>query len=153
MRVTEVKNFLSERGLADSYMEFATSSATVDLAAAAVGCEPGRIAKTLCFKTRGGPIVVVAMGTSRVDNKKFKEHFGEKACFPKPEEVAELTGHPVGGVCPFALMPGVKIYLDQALKKFDPIYPAAGAANNAVRISLSDLELFTGGKWIDVCRE
>ncbi len=152
MRVEAVKNVLAEYGLAEAYREFPTSSATVELAAAAAGCEPGRIAKSLSFKTSQGPMVVVVMGTARIDNQKFKKQFGEKARFPHAEEVEELIGHPVGGVCPFAVKPGVKICLDESLRAFDPVYPAAGAANNAVCISLADLEKITGGAWVDVCK-
>lgn len=152
MRVEEVKKQLQAHGLQDAYREFATSSATVDLAAAAAGCEPGRIAKTLSFKGPDGPLVIVVMGTARVDNRKFKDQFHHKAVFPQGEEVEALIGHPVGGVCPFALNPDVRVYLDASLKAFDPVYPAAGAPNNAVRISLADLERVTGGQWVDVCK-
>ncbi len=153
MRVDAVRKQLESFGLLDGYREFSTSSATVELAAAAAGCEPGRIAKTLSFKTADGPIVIVAMGTARIDNRKYKEQFREKAKFPQAEEVEALTGHPVGGVCPFALNPGVRVFLDVSLKAFDPVYPAAGAPNNAVCLSLADLELSTGGVWVDVCRQ
>lgn len=152
MSAETVKTFLQQHDLLENYREFPTSSATVELAALAAGCEPGRIAKTLSFVTKNGPVVIVVMGTARVDNRKFKEYFHEKARFPHGEEVEQLTGHPVGGVCPFALNPGVKVYLDESLKAFDPVYPAAGAANNAVRISLAELERVTGGEWIDVCK-
>ena len=152
MSVEEVKKILKENNLLDQYLEFKTSSATVDLAAQAVGCEKGRIAKTLTFKVSNNPIAVVVMGEARIDNKKFKETFEEKAKFLKEDEVISLTGHQIGGVSPFALKEGVKIYLDKSLKKYDPIYPAAGASNNAVRISLEQLEKITNGKWIDVCK-
>lgn len=153
MRVDAVRKQLESFGLLDGYLEFSTSSATVELAAAAAGCELGRIAKTLSFKTADGPIVIVVMGIARIDNRKYKDQFREKAKFPQAEEVEELTGHPVGGVCPFALNPGVRVFLDVSLKAFDPVYPAAGATNNAVRISLADLERATGGVWVDVCRQ
>ncbi len=151
MRVEVVKRKLEEHGLLDRYREFETSSATVELAARAAGCEPGRIAKTLALKTAGGPVVVVIMGTAKLNNRKFKDVFREKARFPKGEEVESLIGHPVGGVCPFAVNPDVRVYLDESLKAFDPVWPAAGAPNNAVEISLADLERVTGGIWIDVC--
>lgn len=151
MTIETARKCLADAGLSDAYMEFTTSSATVDLAAAAIGCEPGRIAKTLSLLTRTGPIVIVTMGTSRIDNRKFKDTFHEKARFISGDEVLSLTGHPVGGVCPFGLNKDVTIYLDKSLKAFDPCYPAAGAPNNAVRISLSDLERVTGGTWVDVC--
>ena len=151
MRVDAVKEVLEQHGLLADYREFPTSSATVELAAQAAGCEPGRIAKTLSFLTASGPVVIVIMGTAKVNNRKFKDVFHEKARFPKGDEVEKLTGHPVGGVCPFALKPGVRVYLDESLRRFDPVYPAAGAPNNAVAISLADLERVTGGEWIDVC--
>lgn len=147
-----VKADLEAHGLLQAYREFTTSSATVDLAAAAIGCEPGRIAKTLSLHSAEGPILIVAMGTARLDNRKFKDTFGEKARFLKGEEVEELTGHPVGGVCPFARKDGVRVFLDESLKLFDPCYPAAGAPNNAVFLSLDDLQRATGGTWIDVCK-
>ena len=153
MRVEEVKKQLDQYGLLDGYREFATSSATVELAAVAVGCEPGRIAKTLSFSTSNGPMVIVVMGTVRVDNRKFKDRFKEKPRFPQADEVLELIGHPIGGVCPFAVREGVRVYLDESLKAFDPVYPAAGAPNNAVCLSLADLERVTGGTWVDVCKE
>ncbi len=152
MRVDAVKEQLERFGLLDRYREFSTSSATVELAAKAAGCEPGRIAKTLSFKTSSGPMVIVVMGTARIDNRKFKDCFGEKARFPQGDEVTELIGHPIGGVCPFALNEGVRVYLDVSLKAFDPVYPAAGAPNNAVCLTLEELERVTGGTWIDVCK-
>lgn len=152
MRVEAVKAILEAHGVGDAYLEFPTSSATVELAAQAAGCEPGRIAKTLSFLTSQGPIVIVAMGTARIDNRKFKDQFHEKARFPRGDEVEEYIGHPIGGVCPFALNEGVRVYLDVSLRQFDPVYPAAGAPNNAVRISLTDLERVTGGEWVDVCK-
>ena len=152
MSVEAVKQVLSAHGLLDNYQEFSTSSATVELAAAALGCEPGRIAKSLSFMTKSGPMVVVVMGTARVDNRKFKDQFGEKASFVKPDELETLVGHPMGGVCPFALLPGVRLFLDKSLRLFDPVYPAAGAFNNAVKISLADLERVTGAEWVDICK-
>ncbi len=153
MRVDAVKAELAKHGLAEGYMEFEVSSATVDLAAAAVGCEPGRIAKSLSVLGPEGPVVLVVMGTARLDNRKFKDAFQCKPRFIRPEDLQEQVGHPVGGVCPFALHDSVRVYLDASLKSFDPVYPAAGAPNNAVRISLAELELITGGTWVDVCKE
>ena len=152
MRIEAVKAHLAAFGLEQAYREFPTSSATVELAAAAIGCEPGRIAKTLSIKTAEGPIVIVVMGTARLDNRKFKDTFHEKAHFIQADEVLPLIGHPVGGVCPFALNDNVRVFLDVSLKQFDPCYPAAGAPNNAVKLSLADLERVTGGTWIDVCK-
>lgn len=152
MRTEQVKQFLQQHGLSDRYIQNPTSSATVELAAQALGCEPGRIAKTLGFVTKQGPMVIVACGTAKVDNAKYKAVFNEKARFMKLNEVETLTGHPVGGVCPFALNPQVKVYLDASLKAFDPVYPAAGAPDNAVRLSLEELQTLTGGQWVDVCK-
>ena len=152
MRVDAVREFLERHGLGADSRQFEVSSATVDLAAAAVGCEPGRIAKTLSLQGKDGPLVLVVMGTARLDNRKFKDVFHQKAHFIKAEDVESLVGHPMGGVCPFALPEGVPVYLDASLKNFDPVYPAAGAPNNAVEISLADLERVTGGVWVDVCK-
>lgn len=151
MGVELVKKELEENNLLQNYIEFTTSSATVALAAQALGCDEGKIAKTLSLKTSNGPIVIVVMGKARLDNKKFKETFKEKAKFLQGEEVLTLTGHPIGGVCPFGLKKDVKIYMDESLKLYDVIYPAAGAHNNAVKISINDLEKITSAQWVDVC--
>lgn len=151
MNVELVKEELKEHNLLDNYIELEQSSATVELAAQALGCKEGEIAKTLSLKTSKGPIVIVVMGTARLDNKKFKATFQEKAKFLQGEEVFEFTGHPIGGVCPFGLKDNVQVFLDESLKKFDIIYPAAGAKNNAVKISLDELAKITGGNWVDVC--
>ena len=152
MSVEKVRAYLTPYGVAQRIRELEVSSATVDLASAAVGCEPGRIAKTLSLLGKDGPLVLVVMGTARLDNRKFKDVFHQKAHFIKAEDVESLVGHPMGGVCPFALPEGVPVYLDASLKNFDPVYPAAGAPNNAVEISLADLERVTGGVWVDVCK-
>ena len=152
MRVDAVRQFLERRGLGAAYRQFEVSSATVELAARAVGCEPGRIAKSLSLLGRDGPLVLVVMGVARLYNRKFKDVFHHKAHFIGAEDVERLVGHPMGGVCPFALPEGVPVYLDASLKRFDPVYPAAGAPNNAVEISLADLERVTGGVWVDVCK-
>ena len=153
MSIERVKKYFSSLGIADRVRELEASSATVELAAAALGCEPCRIAKTLSFKTKQGAVVIVASGQSRVDNKKFKDFFKEKAVFLKGGEVPELTGHPIGGVSPFGLKDGVKVYLDDSLKKYDYVYPAAGAPNNAVKLSPAELEAASGGTWTDVCKQ
>lgn len=143
--------YLTEKGLYENYLEVDSTSETVELAAKAIGCEPGRIAKTLSLHCGDRVILVVAMGTARVDNKKFKEQFHAKPRFLSFDEVEPCTGHPVGGVCPFLPKEGVQVYLDESLKAFDPVYPAAGAKNNAVRITLSKLQELTAGEWVDVC--
>ena len=152
MSIETGRAYLRARGYEDRIQEFSVSSATVELAAQAVGCEPARIAKTLSLLGKDGPLVLVVMGTARLDNRKFKDVFHQKAHFIKAEDVESLVGHPMGGVCPFALPEGVPVYLDASLKNFDPVYPAAGAPNNAVEISLADLERVTGGVWVDVCK-
>lgn len=152
MSVETVKNFLQENSLINDYLEFSTSSATVELAAQAIGCEESQIAKSLALKTSSGPIVIVVMGSARLDNKKFKETFKEKAKFLQGEEVLSYTGHPIGGVCPFGLKKDVKLYLDESLKRYDIIYPAAGACNNAVKITINNLEKITNADWVDVCK-
>ena len=140
MRVNEVKAHLDRFGLGQRYREFSTSSATVELAAQALHCEPGRIAKSLSIMTKEGPLVLVVMGTARLDNRKFKDRFHQKASFIPGSELEALVGHPQGGVCPFALPAGVLVS------------PAAGAPNNAVELHLDELERITGGQWVDVCK-
>lgn len=153
MNVQAVKEFLKQKGILDHYLEFDGSSATVSLAAEQLGCEPDRIAKTLaCQKKDGGAIVIVAKGTARIDNGKFKRTFGEKPHFVPADELPERVGHPMGGVCPFVLKPGCEVYLDESLKAFDVVYPAAGAHNNAVRVTIQELERITTDRWVEVTK-
>ena len=148
------KEYLKQFGLEDRVMEFDTSSATVELAAQAVGCEPARIAKTLSFKVEEQCILIVAAGDARVDNKKYKAQFHTKAKMLTFDEVEELTGHAVGGVCPFGVNEGVKVYLDESLKRFDVVYPACGSSNSAVQLTLEELERASNYvAWVDVCKE
>lgn len=147
MRVDAVKEQLAAADLADRYREFTVSSATVELAAQALRCEPGRIAKSLSVLLKEGPAIIVVMGTARLDNRKFKDRFRQKAAFIPGAELEQLVGHPQGGVCPF-----VPVYLDESLRAFDPVYPAAGAPNNAVELHLDELERLTSGQWVDVCK-
>lgn len=147
-----VKDYLTARGYGDRAQEFAVSSATVELAAAALGCEGARIAKTLSFKTPEGVVLIVAAGDARVDNHKYKEKFHTKAKMLTPEEAVELVGHAVGGVCPFCVKEGVQVYLDSSLRRFDVIYPACGSPNSAVRLTPEELELLSGGAWCDLCK-
>ena len=148
-----VKNYLTERGYGDRAREFTVSSATVELAAAALGCEGARIAKTLSFKTPEGVVLIVAAGDAKVDNHKYKEQFGAKAKMLSPDEVAELVGHDVGGVCPFGIKDGVKVYLDESLKRFPEVFPACGSASSAVKLTIPELETASGYLgWIDVCK-
>ncbi len=153
MSTEKVKEYLEDIGFGDRIREFEEgATATVELAAAAHGCETGRIAKTMSMMIKDGPIVVVVMGDARLDNRKFKDTFGEKPRFLKGEEVEQYTGHPIGGVCPFALEKGCKIFLDTSLKEFEYVYPAAGAPNNSVRLTIEELERATGGRWVTVTK-
>lgn len=152
MSIERVRAFMRERNMEDRILEFDVSSATVALAAEAVGCAPERIAKTLSFLVDGGAVLVVAAGDARVDNPKFKAQFHTKAKMLSPEEAVNLVGHAVGGVCPFAVNEGVKIYLDESLRRFQTVFPACGSANSAIELSLPELEQLSGGEWIDVCK-
>ena len=153
MAIEKAKEFFSERGMEDRVLEFDASSATVELAAAAVGCEPARIAKTLSFHVDGQVALVVAAGDARIDNQKFKAEFQTKAKMLKTEEVEPLVGHGVGGVCPFAVNEGCNVYLDDSLRRFDVVYPACGSASSAIGLTLSELEACTQpSSWVDVCK-
>lgn len=152
MAIDKVREYFEGLGMADRIHEFPVSSATVELAAEAVGCEPQRIAKTLSFSVNGEPVLIVTSGDCKIDNRKFKEQFHQKASMLAYDDVERLIGHGVGGVCPFAVNEGVKKYLDVSLKRFEIIYPAAGSANSAVKLSTDELERYSGGEWIDVCK-
>ncbi|MBQ9810675.1 MAG: YbaK/EbsC family protein [Spirochaetales bacterium] len=137
----------------DRIMEFDVSSATVDLAAQALGCDPCRIAKSLSFITSDGPILVVAAGDAKIDNPKYKAQFNTKAKMMTPDQAVELIGHAVGGVCPFAVNEGVRVYLDRSLKRFDTVFPACGSSNSAIELTLEELEKYSSAvSWVDVCR-
>jgi prolyl-tRNA editing enzyme YbaK/EbsC (Cys-tRNA(Pro) deacylase) len=151
MSLQSVREFFLSRQLDIPIIELDVSTATVALAAEAHGVEPGRIAKTLSFRLGDGrAIILVASGDMRIDNKKFKQTFG-KGKMLSAEEVVELTGHPVGGVCPFGLARPMPVYLDKSLQQFDEVLPAAGAIHSAVRISPAQLAAVTEGEWVDVC--
>ena len=153
MAVSEVREHLKAFGLEGRIREFEVSSATVPLAALAVGVEEARIAKTLSFRApNGGALLIVAAGDARVNNAAFKATFGCKARMLTAQEAVEETGHAVGGVCPFALKPGVQVCLDASLRRFDSVYPACGSASSAVRLSPDELQALSGGEWVDVCR-
>ena len=144
---------LKKYNLEDRIQEFEVSSATVELAAQAVGVEPARIAKTLSYLVDGCAILIVAAGDIRVDNRKFKDTFHTKAKMLTAEQASEMIGHAVGGVCPFGVNEGVKVYLDESMKRFDVVYPAAGTSSSAVRLTIPELELaseFTA--WVDVAK-
>ncbi len=142
---------LKQKGYADRVMTFEVSSATVELAALAVGTEPAKIAKSLTFMVDGGPVMILFAGDVKVANPKFKETFHTKARMLSREEVGALIGHDVGGVCPFGVNDGVKVYLDESLRRFDTVYPACGNAQSAVRLSIPELEEVSGSLgWVDV---
>ena len=144
---------LEKYGLENRIQLFDVSSATVELAAQAVGVEGARIAKTLSFKVDNGCILILAAGDARIDNKKYKATFHKKASMPSPEEVLEQIGHPVGGVCPFGIKEGVPVYLDESLKRFDIVYPAAGTGNSAVKLTIEELyKSAEATGWVDVCK-
>ncbi|MCC8163341.1 MAG: YbaK/EbsC family protein [Lachnospiraceae bacterium] len=153
MSVDRVKAYFAKYGMEDRVMEMNHSSATVELAAEALGCEPCRIAKTMSFLQGDRAILIVAAGDARVDNKKYKAQFQTKAKMIPRDEVEEWIGHAPGGVCPFAIKEGVAVYLDESLKRFDLVYPAAGSGNSAIGLNLEELEKYSGAVgWIDVCR-
>lgn len=152
MSVDSVRNFFEENKLDLHIIEHEESTATVELAAKALGVEPALIAKTMSFKLKDRNILVVTKGDARIDNRKYKDCFGEKAKMLNFDEVLEVTGHPVGGVCPFGLKNPLDIYLDATLTEFEYVYPAAGSGNSAVKISPKRLEKVTNGKWVDVCK-
>ena len=153
MSVETVKAYLKDKHLSDRYIEFPGSSATVALAAEQLGCEPDRIAKTLAIKLKSGRhLVVVVSGEARLDNSKFKKLFKETSHFCPAAELEDLFGHPMGGVCPFALREGVEVFLDESLKKYEVVYPAAGSANNAVKIETELLAEILEADWINVTK-
>ena len=153
MAIERVKAFFKERGMAERIQEFEVSSATVQLAAQALHCEPCRIAKTLSFLVDGKPILIVAAGDAKIDNPKYKTQFGTKAKMLTPEEVETLVGHAVGGVCPFGINDGVAVYLDESLKRFETVFPACGSSNSAIELTIPELEEYSGsGQWIDVTK-
>ena len=153
MALEEARAYLEERGYGDRVQVFDVSSATVELAAAAVGTEPARIAKSLTFMVEGQPVMILCAGDARVDNKKYNGRFQKKAKMLSREEVIEHIGHDVGGVCPFGIKDGVDVYLDDSLKRFDKVYPACGSGNSAVELTIDELEDLSGSiGWVDVCK-
>lgn len=153
MSIERVKAYFQKYGIEDRVREFDASSATVELAAAALGCAPQRIAKTLSFLVDGHAMLVVAAGDAKVDNSKYKARFCTKAKMLSPGEVEELVGHAVGGVCPFAVKEGVTVYLDVSLKRFDTVFPACGSSHSAIELTIPELEKYSGfAEWVDVCK-
>ena len=153
MAIEKEKEYFARFGMEGRVREFAVSSATVELAAKALGCEPCRIAKTLSFMLGSGPILIVAAGDAKIDNPKYKAQFGAKAKMLTSDEVEALIGHGVGGVCPFAAKEGVAVYLDESLKRFETVFPACGSANSAIELTIEELERYSGfASWVDVCK-
>lgn len=153
MSIEKVRAYFASVGMAERILEFDVSSATVALAAEALHCEPARIAKTLSFANGDGAILVVAAGDAKVDNPRFKAEFGMKARMLSHEDAVRLIGHAVGGVCPFAVNEGVPVYLDESLRRFDVVYPAAGSSNSGIGLTIPELEEHSRcERWVDVCK-
>lgn len=153
MSIEKVKKYFKNFGIENRILEFDVSSATVELAAQALGCEGCRIAKTISFMVDGGAVLIVCAGDAKIDNAKYKVYFGTKAKMLSYEEASELIGHAVGGICPFATNEGVKIYLDESLKRFETVFPACGSSNSAIELTIPELEKYSSYiDWIDVCK-
>ena len=154
MSIEKVKEYFKQYNMDDKILEFPVSSATVELAAQALNTEGCRIAKTLSFMVGDSPILIVTAGDAKIDNKKYKAFFGAKAKMISFEEVEEKIGHAVGGVCPFAINDGVKVYLDESLKRFETIFPACGSSNSAIELTPEELEKYSCSfvEWVDVCK-
>lgn len=152
MSIERVRAYFEECGIASRIQEFSVSSATVELAAQALGVEGARIAKTLSFKLGERVLLIVCAGDAKVDNRRYKDQFGGKATMLSHDEAATLVGHAVGGVCPFAVKEGVEIYLDESLKRFETVYPAVGSSNSAIELNMAELEQYSHGQWVDVCK-
>lgn len=153
MAIEKVKAYFKAQGMEHRILEFDVSSATVELAAQALHCQPCRIAKTLSFLANGQPLLIVAAGDAKVDKAKYKAQFGVKAKMLSPEETETLIGHAVGGVCPFAVNENVPIYLDQSLQRFQTVFPACGSSNSAIELTIDELAQYSQASgWIDVCK-
>ena len=154
MSIEKARRYFSTWDMQDRILEFDVSSATVELAARAVGCEPERIAKTLSFRVNEDCILIVTAGDRKIDNSKYKVRFNTKAKMINPEEVETLIGHGIGGVCPFGINESVMVYLDESLKRFETVFPACGSANSAIELSIEELEKYSKStSWVDVCKE
>lgn len=153
MSIEKVRAYFAAFGMEGRILEFPVSSATVELAAQALNCEPCRIVKTLSFNAGGKPILIAAAGDAKVDNAKYKARFGVNAKMLSHEEAASLIGHAVGGVCPFAVNEGVEVYLDISMKRFQTVFPAAGSSNSAIKLTIPEMERYSGyTEWVDVCK-
>lgn len=153
MGIEQVRSYFKKWNRENDIIELAASSATVELAAKALGVEPARIAKSIALGNGEEAVLVVAAGDAKIDNARFRSEFGFKAKMLTPDETLEQTGHAVGGVCPFALKKGITVYLDESLKRFDTIYPACGSSNSAIQLTCEELaEYARNVKWVDVCK-
>ncbi len=153
MSIEKGRAYFRQFGMEDRVREFDVSSATVELAALALGVEGARIAKTLSFKKDDSCILILTAGDARIDNHKFKDKFHMKAKMLAPDEVLSIVGHPVGGVCPFGINDGIDVYLDESLKRFETVFPAVGSANSAIELDLDELYKYSNAiEWIDVCK-
>ena len=154
MAIDKVKNYFSKYDMESRILEFEVSSATVSLAAQALNCQEARIAKTLSFLLHDKAILIVTAGDAKIDNSKYKAHFETKAKMLSPDQVKDLIGHEIGGVCPFAIHQDVVVYLDESLKRFKTVFPACGSSNSAIELSISELEKYSNfSRWIDVCKD
>lgn len=153
MAIEKVREYFRQFGMEDRIREFDVSSATVDLAAQALGVEGARIAKSMSFKVGDGAILIIAAGDVKIDNRKYKDEFHVKAKMLAFDEVEPLIGHAVGGVCPFAINDGIEVYLDESLKRFETVFPACGSGNSAIELTIPEMEKYSGyKKWVDVCK-
>ena len=153
MSIEKVREYFRQFGIENRILEFDVSSATVELAAKALNCEPSRIAKTLSFFVNGKAILILTAGDVRIDNSKYKIKFGSKAKMLKPDEVTNLVGHSIGGVCPFCIKDDVKVYLDISLKRFGTVFPACGSSNSGIGLTIPELEKYSGYiEWVDVSK-
>lgn len=153
MGIRQVKEYFERNGYDFAIYELEESTATVKLAAKAHGVVPAMIAKSLVFGLKdGSSIMIITTGNTKIENKKYKQYFGQKAKMLKADEVLEITGHPIGGVCPFGLKTPMNIYLDQSLLEFEYVYPAAGSTNSSIKISPQQLQKITQGTWVDLCK-
>ncbi len=154
MAIEKVREYFKKFGIEDQILEFDVSSATVELAAIAVGCEPEKIAKSMTFNVNGECVMIITAGDVKIDNAKYKAEFHLKAKMLTADEALEKTGHAVGGICPFALNDGCKVYLDESLKRFQFVYPACGSSNSAIKLTPDELQKYSDSfvKWVDVCK-
>lgn len=154
MAIEEVREYFKKHGIENRIQEFNVSSATVELAAKALHCEPCRIAKTLSFMVNEHPALIVTAGDAKIDNPKYKAQFGTKAKMLSPKEAETLVGHTIGGICPFAVYDDVSVYLDISLKRFQTVFPACGSSNSAIQLTIDELEQYSSYiSWIDVCKD